>query len=99
MIATRYSEDLETGEKLESGTMRGTKNEARAFARKYDPQTFQADEEAARGSFFGEVVASGIHAAAMWRQLDHQVAADMHGSAVAPGTTSVSRAQSALAPL
>ena len=58
-----------------------------------------ADEEAARDSVFDEVVASGIHTVAMWRQLDHQVAADMHGSAVSPRTTSVSRAQSALAPL
>ena len=99
MTATRYYEDLETGETLEAGTMRVTKIEGLAFARKYDPQYFHADEEAARDSVFDEVVASGIHTVAMWRQLHHQVAADMHGSAVSPRTTSVSRAQSALAPL
>ncbi|MEJ2160936.1 MAG: MaoC family dehydratase [Chromatiales bacterium] len=77
MTATRYYEDLETGETLESGTMRVTKDEVLAFARKYDPQYFHADEEAARDSVFGEVVASGIHTMAMWRQLDHQIAADI----------------------
>ena len=77
MTATRYYEDLETGETLESGTMRVTKDEVLAFARKYDPQYFHADEEAARDPVFGEVVASGIHTMAMWRQLDHQIAADI----------------------
>lgn len=77
MTATRYYEDLETGETLESGTMRVTKDEVLAFARKYDPQYFHADEEAARDSVFGEVVASGIHTMAMWRQLDHQIAANI----------------------
>jgi len=77
MTATRYYEDLETGETFESGTKRVTKDEALAFARRYDPQHFHADEEAARDSVFGEVVASGIHTMAMWRQLDHQIAADI----------------------
>ena len=71
MTATRFHEDLG------SGTLRVSKAEVLAFARKYDPQYFHADEEAARDSVFGEVVASGIHTMAMWRQLDHQIAADI----------------------
>ncbi len=77
MTATRFYEDLETGEMLESGTLQVSKEEILAFARKYDPQYFHADEEAARNSVFGEVVASGIHTMALWRQLDHQIAADI----------------------
>lgn len=47
------------------------------FARQYDPQWFHTDPDAARGSHFGEVVASGIHILAIWRQLDHQINHDI----------------------
>lgn len=48
-----------------------------AFAREYDPQYFHADPQAARSSIFGEVVASGIYTMALWRKLDHEIAADI----------------------
>lgn len=48
-----------------------------AFARLYDPQWFHSDVDAARGSHFGEVVASGIHVLALWRQLDHEINNDI----------------------
>jgi len=54
-----------------------TREEILAFASQYDPQYFHADEEAARRSVFGDVVASGIHTMALWRQLDHQIAHDI----------------------
>ena len=38
----------------------------KAFARKYDPQPFHVDEEAAKGSVFGALCASGWHTAAAW---------------------------------
>ncbi len=38
----------------------------KAFARKYDPQVFHLDEEAARKSLLGGLCASGWHTAAMW---------------------------------
>jgi len=40
--------------------------EIKAFARKYDPQPFHLDEEAARKSVFGRLCASGWHTASMW---------------------------------
>lgn len=40
--------------------------EIKAFARKYDPQPFHVDEEAARKSVFGALCASGWHTAATW---------------------------------
>lgn len=38
----------------------------KAFARKYDPQPFHIDEEAARKSVLGGLCASGWHTAAAW---------------------------------
>lgn len=37
-----------------------------AFARKYDPQPFHTDEQAARNSVFGGLCASGWQTAALW---------------------------------
>jgi acyl dehydratase len=49
--------------------VRVDKEEIIAFARKYDPQPFHLDEEAARDSIFGQLVASGWHTAAMTMSL------------------------------
>lgn len=38
----------------------------KAFARKYDPQPFHVDEQAAKKSVFGGLCASGWHTAAAW---------------------------------
>ena len=43
------------------------------FANLYDPQWFHRDVVAARNSHFGEVVASGVHVLAIWRQMDHEI--------------------------
>lgn len=48
-----------------------------AFARAYDPQWFHADPDAAKNSVFGEMVASGVYTAALWRRLDHQINSDI----------------------
>ena len=74
---TRYYEDLVIGEIRESGHLTVDKQEMLAFARRYDPQYFHTDEEAAKQSVFGEAVASGIYTMALWRQLDHQIAHDI----------------------
>ncbi len=47
------------------------------FATRYDPQYFHMDPERARRSVFGEVVASGVHNLAIWRQLDHEITGDI----------------------
>jgi acyl dehydratase len=54
-----------------------TKDEIVAFAKQYDPQWFHSDVDAARESHFGDVVASGIHILALWRQLDHEINGDI----------------------
>ena len=73
----RYYEDLVAGEERVSGSRQVTAAEIIEFARKYDPQYFHTDEEAAKSSIFGGLVASGIFTMAVWRQLDHQIAGDI----------------------
>jgi acyl dehydratase len=41
----------------------------KAFAAQFDPQPFHLDEQAARESFFGGLVASGWHTAAITMRL------------------------------
>ncbi|MEZ0135358.1 MaoC/PaaZ C-terminal domain-containing protein, partial [Novosphingobium sp. NRRL B-2648] len=66
----RTFEDLELGEFRRSSPRTVTQDEILEFARKYDPQWFHTDPESAAQSVFGEVVASGIHVLALWRQMD-----------------------------
>jgi acyl dehydratase len=73
----RFYEDLAEGEEQRSGPRTVTEAELLAFARQYDPQYFHADPEAARGSSFGGLIASGIFTMAIWRQLDHEIAHDI----------------------
>ncbi|QQN75114.1 MaoC/PaaZ C-terminal domain-containing protein [Croceicoccus sp. YJ47] len=74
---TRCFEDLEVGEFRRSPPRVVRQEEILEFARAYDPQWFHTDPEAARDSVFGEVVASGIHVLAMWRQMDHAINSDI----------------------
>ena len=74
----RYYEDLLIGEVSESSARTVTLDELLEFAGRYDPQYFHADPIAARQSIFGEVIASGIHSAALWRALDHEISGDIH---------------------
>lgn len=73
----RYYEDL-TIDAIETSTPLAVDREAMiAFARQYDPQYFHADEQQARSSIFGDVVASGQYTMVLWRQLDHRIAHDI----------------------
>jgi len=65
----RYFEDYAVGQKFGSGTVTVTAERIKSFAREFDPQPFHTDEEAARHTFFGGLVASGWHTAAMTMRL------------------------------
>lgn len=56
-----YFENLEIGDTFEAGEYTVTKEEIVEFAEQFDPQPFHTDEEAARDSMFGELIASGLH--------------------------------------
>ena len=64
-----YLEDFHVGQRFESGTRRLDAEEIKAFAGQFDPQPFHTDEEAARGTFFGGLAASGWHTAAVSMRL------------------------------
>ena len=65
----RYFEDFEAGQVLELGSHTVTEDEIVEFARRWDPQPFHVDPEAAAGSVFGGLIASGWHTGAMWMRL------------------------------
>lgn len=69
MPATIHWEDLQAGSVRELGTTSVTADEIKEFAGKYDPQPFHLDEEAARGSLFGSLCASGWHTCALAMRL------------------------------
>jgi acyl dehydratase len=65
MSEPAYYEDVEIGDTQSFGEYEVTKEEVLEFAEKYDPQPFHVDEEAARESMFGGLIASGWHTASM----------------------------------
>jgi acyl dehydratase len=65
----RYFEDFQPGEVHESGPYMVTREEIVAFAQQFDPQPFHVDEEAARRSIYGGIIASGWHTAAICHRL------------------------------
>lgn len=73
----RYFDDLSVGQKSISEPMHVDRKELLAFANKYDPQYFHADEEKARESIFKDVISPGTYTAALWRKLDHQINGDI----------------------
>lgn len=66
---TLFFEDLEPGGALETGSLTVTREEILDFAWKFDPQPFHVDEEAARRSPFGGLIASGWHTAALCHKM------------------------------
>jgi len=70
MMSERFLEDFVVGQIFKPNRrVRVGKDEIIAFARQYDPQYFHLDEEAARNSIFGGLVASGWHTAALTMRL------------------------------
>ena len=67
--APLYLEDLRVGQRFVSGTHRLDEEQIRAFAEQFDPQPFHLDAEAAKGTLFQGLVASGWHTAAVTMRL------------------------------
>ena len=65
----RYLEDFSVGQKFGSGRLRVDEARVKSFAAEFDPQPFHLDEEAARGTIFKGLAASGWHTAAMTMRL------------------------------
>src|SRR5213594_1008027 len=65
----RFLEDFAVGQTFRSGRLRIHKERIKAFGAEFDPQAFHTDEEAARDTIFGGLVASGWHTAAITMRL------------------------------
>lgn len=68
-MTERYLEDFAVGQTFGSGRLRVDRERIKSFAAEFDPQPFHLDEEAARGSIFRGLAASGWHTAAMTMRL------------------------------
>jgi len=64
-----FFEDLHVGYSATSEPTVVSKQDIIDFATKWDPQPFHIDEEAATKTFFGQLVASGVHSFAVTMRL------------------------------
>ncbi|MEI8183847.1 MAG: MaoC family dehydratase, partial [Desulfomonile sp.] len=71
----RYFEDYVPGSVHEFGSIAVEEAEMINFARRFDPQPFHIDPEAAKQSIFGGLIASGWHTASLAMRLlvDHYI--------------------------
>jgi len=65
----RYLEDFAVGQTFGSGRVRVDAERIKSFAAEFDPQPFHLDEDAAHGTIFGGLAASGWHTAALSMRL------------------------------
>ncbi|WP_205751958.1 MaoC/PaaZ C-terminal domain-containing protein [Cryptosporangium phraense] len=63
------AEDLTVGAEAALGRYTVTADEIVEFGRQWDPQTFHVDPVAAADSYFGEVIASGLHTLGVLQRL------------------------------
>jgi len=64
-----WFDDLSVGDRFASHSVGIDADSIKTFARHFDPQPFHLDEEAARDTVFGGLVASGWHTAAVAMRL------------------------------
>jgi acyl dehydratase len=64
-----YLDDLHVGQRFVTGAHTIDEAEIKAFASQFDPQPFHLDDEAAKGTLFGGLAASGWHTAAITMRL------------------------------
>ena len=77
----RYLEDHHVGHVITSGKAEVTKEEIIDFARRWDPQPFHVDEEAARSSIYGGITACTAHIFAIVCRLDAEMETKLAGLA------------------
>ena len=68
-MTVRYWEDFKPGQVIELGRRTIDRDSILAFAREFDPQPFHTDEEAARHTIFGGLIASGWHTGSLSMRL------------------------------
>jgi acyl dehydratase len=70
----KYFEEVRVGDADDLGKHTFAADDMKGFARRFDPQLFHVDEEAATRTHFGALIASGWQTAAIWMRLmvDHR---------------------------
>jgi acyl dehydratase len=84
-----FFEDFPVGASGECGPRAITREEIVAFAREFDPQPFHLDEEAAKGTFVGELIASGWQTCALMMRIMFEGIIHETSSMGAPGIEEV----------
>lgn len=68
-----YLEDLNEGDVFWSGEITVDREEMLAHSRKFDPWPYHVDEEAAKATPYGRIIASGVYTFSLWSQLYHHI--------------------------
>jgi acyl dehydratase len=85
MKTNNYLDDLEKGDRFESGGYTFTESSIVDFAFLYDPQPFHIDAPAAEASHFGGLIASGFHTLSVAFRLVYQTSFVRDASMGGPG--------------
>jgi acyl dehydratase len=80
-----YLDDLQVGQRFVSGTYVLDEAQITGFAAAFDPQPFHLDSEAARGTLFGGLAASGWHTEAITMRLQVECGLPLAGGIVGAG--------------
>jgi len=68
-MSPQYFEDVAIGVRRVAGSYTFTAEEIIRFAKRYDPQPFHTDVDAAKRGPFGGLIASGWHTVAVWMKV------------------------------
>ena len=85
----RYFEDYQVGDSAEFGSYEVTEEEILEYARRFDPQPFHIDPEAAKRSMFGGLIASGWHTCAVCMRLNCETYINRTVSLGSPGLDNI----------
>lgn len=80
-----FFEDFTVGATREAGPIAIDEASILEFARRYDPQPFHVDREAAKRSIYGGIIASGWQTAALAHRLVVEMIGEDSGSQGSPG--------------
>jgi len=83
--SVRFAQDFRVGEEFELGSYSVMRDELVDFARKHDPFPFHLDEESAKATPFGGIIASGWMTALIWLKLMHESLLDPSTVLGSPG--------------
>jgi acyl dehydratase len=80
-----YLEELSVGQRFTSGTHAVDAAQIKAFAAQFDPQPFHLDDDAAKGTLFAGLAASGWHTAAITMRLLVEAGLPIAGGIIGSG--------------